>query len=369
MIHSFVRQLGARFGGRAVLCAALAVAAPAASQPAAAPAAAGTPRIPLVVGLTSVRSVVEPIGDYESISAVTDVGTRGGYRFVVSSEVPGVRGGATTQLRTPRRVTADDQKNAREMRNRYNVGDREVFEGTVPGISAAVLGELRAGRAAKLTFLDVRQVLGMASELPYTGTVARVADAPAKMRMLVNGSSVELAVVHARGSLTGGGKSVTLEFDVLDNPDWPLLLTSIGPGFSTRVTRIEYPEPKGSPASIEGKLAAHQPADVYGIYFAFASATIRPESDPVLQEIADALKAHPDWSLRVAGHTDGIGHAEANLDLSKRRSAAVKAALVERHGIAAARLMTDGFGMAHPKDTNATPEGRARNRRVELSRP
>ncbi|MEO7057929.1 MAG: hypothetical protein ABI143_14085, partial [Caldimonas sp.] len=93
-----------------------------------------------MVGLTSVRSVVEPVGDYESISAVTDVGIRGGYRFVVSAEVPGVRGGAPTQLRTPRRVTADDQKNAREMRNRYNVGDREIFEGSVPGISAAVLG-------------------------------------------------------------------------------------------------------------------------------------------------------------------------------------------------------------------------------------
>ena len=80
------------------------------------------------------------------------------------------------------------------------------------------------------------------------------------------------------------------------------------------------------------------------------------------------LKTHPDWKLQVDGHTDGVGNDAANLDLSKRRSAAVKAALVGRYGIADGRLSTAGHGESSPQATNDTAEGRARNRRVELSR-
>jgi len=104
------------------------------------------------------------------------------------------------------------------------------------------------------------------------------------------------------------------------------------------------------------------------VYFSFNSADIRPESERVIKEIAAVMRAHPDWSLQVDGHTDGIGNDAANLDLSKRRAAAVKAALVSRHGIAAGRLSTDGHGESSPQATNETPEGRSRNRRVELRR-
>jgi outer membrane protein OmpA-like peptidoglycan-associated protein len=89
----------------------------------------------------------------------------------------------------------------------------------------------------------------------------------------------------------------------------------------------------------------------------------------VLEEIAGVLARHPDWILRIDGHTDGIGGEAANLDLSQRRAASVKAALVRRHGIAAARLSTGGYGENRPKASNDTPEGRALNRRVELTRP
>ncbi|HWG71730.1 MAG TPA: OmpA family protein, partial [Steroidobacteraceae bacterium] len=80
------------------------------------------------------------------------------------------------------------------------------------------------------------------------------------------------------------------------------------------------------------------------------------------------LKKNPDWKLNIVGHTDGIGNDAANLSLSRRRSAAVKAALVDRYGIAADRLSTEGFGASQPQARNDTPEGRARNRRVELTR-
>jgi OOP family OmpA-OmpF porin len=95
---------------------------------------------------------------------------------------------------------------------------------------------------------------------------------------------------------------------------------------------------------------------------------LRDESTPTLKEIADILTRHPDWRLDVNGHTDGIGTDQYNLDLSKRRAAAVVKALVTGYHIDAGRLKSAGFGKSQPKDTNDTLEGRARNRRVELMR-
>jgi outer membrane protein OmpA-like peptidoglycan-associated protein len=86
----------------------------------------------------------------------------------------------------------------------------------------------------------------------------------------------------------------------------------------------------------------------------------------VLAEIARVVQQNPSWSLAVEGHTDNIGGDASNIDLSKRRAAAVKQALVARYRIDGQRLQTNGYGASRPKDTNDTIEGRARNRRVEL---
>jgi outer membrane protein OmpA-like peptidoglycan-associated protein len=121
--------------------------------------------------------------------------------------------------------------------------------------------------------------------------------------------------------------------------------------------------------SLEEGLIEDKRVDVYGIYFDFNSDRIRPESQPVLEEIGSIMKAHPDWRLSIQGHTDNVGgNGQYNLDLSRRRSAAVRLALVKQFGIADDRLSSGGSGAASPKDTNDTPEGRARNRRVELVR-
>lgn len=121
-------------------------------------------------------------------------------------------------------------------------------------------------------------------------------------------------------------------------------------------------------AALEEQLARQRRADIYSIYFSFNSDAIREESEPTLKEIADVMRKHPDWSLSVNGHTDGIGADQSNLVLSQRRAAAVKNALVKRYKIDPNRLVTSGAGKSQPKDTNDTVEGRARNRRVELVR-
>ncbi len=105
---------------------------------------------------------------------------------------------------------------------------------------------------------------------------------------------------------------------------------------------------------------------VYGIYFDTGKADIKPESDPVLAEMAKLLKENAALKLHVVGHTDIVGALAMNVDLSKRRAAAVMQALVSKHGVMTARLNADGVGPLAPVTTNKTDEGRAKNRRVEL---
>lgn len=103
-----------------------------------------------------------------------------------------------------------------------------------------------------------------------------------------------------------------------------------------------------------------------GILFETGKAELRPESRPVLKEIAATMQKYPDLKLLIEGHTDNVGSAAANLTLSDARAAAVRAALVSQFGIAGDRLTTKGFGDTKPAVPNSTPAGRAQNRRVEL---
>jgi outer membrane protein OmpA-like peptidoglycan-associated protein len=103
-----------------------------------------------------------------------------------------------------------------------------------------------------------------------------------------------------------------------------------------------------------------------GILFETGKSELKPESRPVLKEIAATLKEHADLKVLIEGHTDNVGSAASNLSLSDARAAAVKAALVADFGIGADRLTTKGLGDTKPAVPNATAEGRAQNRRVEI---
>ncbi len=112
------------------------------------------------------------------------------------------------------------------------------------------------------------------------------------------------------------------------------------------------------------KTAGH--VAVEGIYFDTASAALKPESGAALAEIAKLLAAEPSLKLYVVGHTDTVGNVDANLKLSQERAAAVIRELTSSHGIAPARLRPFGNGPFAPVASNATDDGRAKNRRVEL---
>jgi OmpA-OmpF porin, OOP family len=107
---------------------------------------------------------------------------------------------------------------------------------------------------------------------------------------------------------------------------------------------------------------------LYEIAFDFASDALQPASDATLREIALLLRKDAKLRLLVVGHTDNVGSFETNLDLSRRRAAAVVRALTTAHGIDPGRLQPAGVGMLAPLAPNDTDAGRAKNRRVELVR-
>ncbi len=117
--------------------------------------------------------------------------------------------------------------------------------------------------------------------------------------------------------------------------------------------------------ALRKSLAEEGHALVSGLYFDFNKADLKPESKPALDELVRLLKSSPDLRVWVVGHTDYVGTQDSNLALSKARAASVVAALVAS-GIAPSRLASFGNGPYAPVATNATDEGRAQNRRVEL---
>jgi OmpA-OmpF porin, OOP family len=106
----------------------------------------------------------------------------------------------------------------------------------------------------------------------------------------------------------------------------------------------------------------------HGIHFDTDSDVLKAESAPVIKSIARALTANPDLSLQIEGHTDSVGVAAHNLDLSKRRAEAVRTALATQFGVDGGRLTCAGLGSTKPIAPNRTEAGRAQNRRVEFVR-
>lgn len=103
-----------------------------------------------------------------------------------------------------------------------------------------------------------------------------------------------------------------------------------------------------------------------GILFDSGSDRIKPESYGTLKEIGTVLTENPGVRVRIIGHTDSDGEEAANLELSKRRAAAVKEALVKEFAVDGGRLETDGKGEGTPAGPNDSPQGKANNRRVEF---
>ena len=102
------------------------------------------------------------------------------------------------------------------------------------------------------------------------------------------------------------------------------------------------------------------------VTFALNSAQLNPKFDPVLDKVAATLVEYNQTMIQVAGHTDSTGSHEYNMKLSEERAMSVKNYLAGR-GVPAKRMVTVGAGPDYPVASNDTPEGRAENRRVEIT--
>jgi uncharacterized repeat protein (TIGR01451 family) len=127
----------------------------------------------------------------------------------------------------------------------------------------------------------------------------------------------------------------------------------------------------GTRASSNTKLFGVNRRSLIGVHlagdsFVTGKAELGPAAKETLDHAADLLRNAPDEKIRIEGHTDNVGGREYNLDLSRRRANAAMDYLVKMHGLPAKRFVSVGYGFDRPVASNDTPEGRAKNRRVEI---
>jgi len=120
-----------------------------------------------------------------------------------------------------------------------------------------------------------------------------------------------------------------------------------------------------APGTLIQRLLRDGHAAVRGVDFATGGATLTPQSQPAIRDLAQALLAEPALEIIIVGHSDNAGALEPNLALSRRRARAVREALIAE-GVAPDRVAADGVGFLAPVTANSTEAGRARNRRVEI---
>lgn len=365
--------------------------------------------IPLCAGLKIVTAINQEDGDYESIKTIESV-MNDAVRLKYSSErmkIDWLSNGEPEfqRLLLYRTIRKEDLKSANlYLQQFYEKLPESVPETTAIGVSSDVLNQLKTKGEAEIgIFIAFSQdeISLDRNEHPNVydnqmiAKIKRVGNAPVMLPVIVNDTKVLLPTIQAEGDFYGD----KAEFFFLDDAANPIALKyRVGIGAiepvdaemaklyggkerprgdkdTLQVVKISYrcgeSQSKSTSAgtnNIEQTLANKGRAEIQDIFFSFGSAEIREESEPTLKAIADVLKQHSDWKLSIEGHTDNVASDEFNLELSNKRAAAVKDALVKRYGIDAKRLTTAGFGESRPRETNDTLEGRARNRRVELVR-
>jgi outer membrane protein OmpA-like peptidoglycan-associated protein len=386
-------------------------------------------RIQPVVGLVITSTVHSAYGstDTDTVHNYAALDTENWYS--VESGPPGeidyfVRLGApgdaqadqdTRHFRLHRRVRREDLTQSTRMTLFYTTADPDMYAGqTFAETSLKTLNLLKSGTEVPfvlgvISSEDMFGLQGLMSKLPagqpaggkstatgplspaylagafamfstsrdyYRGPLHRVESGPLTIPVLLNGERVSLPVIHASGTFKFGTRApVNAEFWWLDSPTYPLTLKWAFDRSTLQVTRIDVPLSEGAKSGADGAISQIAAGldkschtELSGIYFNTGSAVLLEESQPTLKAVAAVIRQSNDGLLTIEGHTDNIGSAQYNQDLSERRAAAVREALISKYGVPATRLTAKGYGLTRPVETNTTVEGRAHNRRVELSR-
>jgi outer membrane protein OmpA-like peptidoglycan-associated protein len=326
-------------------------------------------------GVSIVQTLSTPEGDRESVHSVAEADARRirwKWAFVEIST-----NGDTAREEYRYAELRDDIDAAIRFRAFHERDEPEEHPGyTMHAISRAVYRRLRAAGSDTFQVMTVDSPTGgLASFAParratpvrWRGTLSLVTPSPEPFPLLVNGRRVEVPALHLRGRFTLRTRIWEPQLWVLADSTYPLLLKWIG-AHTQETNVLQTIRVDGSVPDVERELASSCRAELPGIYFAFNSAVLDAASDRTITTVAGLLDRHPEWSVTLEGHTDSIGSSDANRILSERRVATVRARLISSHKVDGARVRAAGFGSARPREPNATIEGRARNRRVELVR-
>lgn len=272
---------------------------------------------------------------------------------------------STRGLTVNRNISIADRQGAKSYVLGYASDMPLMIPGTTSlGISGASLVELRTTGKTSLSLIHDTKLSRIDGQLALL-------EKDIKLSLLIEDQVVQVPAVHASGTFASGDKTGTGDFYFLDNKNNPLMLQSTIQFSWEKEPRAERIVRVSAGASMksamEQSLNTLRSYDLYGLHFDFDKSTLRPESASLIKDIATTLKNNPIWTLQINGHTDSIGDPAYNQKLSAERAAAVASALVKQ-GIEANRVQTGGVGETQPKGNNATLDGRALNRRVELLR-
>ncbi|WP_421693517.1 OmpA family protein [Aestuariivirga sp.] len=268
-------------------------------------------------------------------------------------------------MRAVRRIMLQDRYTAQTLVLGYNSKMPLVMPNTTTlGTSAAVLEQLRTtGSAPSSIIYD--------AALNQVSGAFQLVNANAKFEVQLGNQVVQVPAITATGQFKGRSKSASGTFTFLNNKNNPVLLEYSINFSGEAVPRTERVVRAVPGAALQGEmqqaLATVGKYRTYGIHFDFDKASIRAESQPLINDMVTTLQNNPLWTLRITGYTDSIGDPAYNKKLSQARADSLKAALVKR-GVNPARLQTAGAGASNPVGPNNTLQGRALNRRVELER-
>ena len=261
--------------------------------------------------------------------------------------------------------------------NRYLPYDIAVIPGgSVEGrVLIEELGLRRGVAAARLTLTDRRTGAARAITAFSDGAFDVIAVRPGEYalavdprdleRLRVRGDTVRVAV---RPSPDGDRVVVDVVLTPIDQPaPPPAVVVAVPEPPIAEPPPVAAPDPGFDLRVLLDTTRAGRVA-IRSILFATGSDRITMQSAPTLQAIGEFLRANPTLAVIVEGHTDDVGTVPYNLDLSRRRAAAVRRYLLDTFEIDPARIVARGYGEGRPMAPNTTPEGRQLNRRVELVR-
>lgn len=198
---------------------------------------------------------------------------------------------------------------------------------------------------------------GCATSDPYGGQTQRSSTAM--------GSGIGAAVGAAAGALSGDGSTSRRDRALIG----AAVGAAAGAGIGVYMDRQEQQlreNLQGSRIEIDRRgddIVLNMPS---GVTFGFDSADLTSEARGSLNEVANVLAQYQDTRVSIAGHTDSTGDASYNQRLSERRAQAV-ASYLSQNGVSSTRLNTSGYGATQPVASNDSEQGRAQNRRVEIT--